>query len=41
MPAVDGGEGRKALESVQAIYLSARRRQPVTLPLSAADTLEA
>lgn len=40
-PAVDGHEGRKSLEIVQAIYLSARRGRPVALPLTAADTLEA
>lgn len=32
-PAVDGREGRKSVEIIRAIYLSARLGKPVTLPL--------
>lgn len=33
-PRVDGREGRKAVEIIRAIYRSARRGEPVTLPLT-------
>jgi len=33
-PLVDGYEGRKSIEVVQAIYRSARTNAPVSLPLA-------
>ena len=38
-PYVDGEAGRKALELVLAIYLSAKEHRPVTLPLADGSTL--
>ena len=39
-PYVTAEAGRRALETVLAIYLSAKRGQPVTLPLDAAASRE-
>ena len=39
-PYVDAEAGRRALELVLAIYLSAAEHRPVKLPLSACSTMD-
>jgi len=39
-PLIDGYEGRRAVEAILAIYLSAERGQPVRLPLTADPQLQ-
>jgi predicted dehydrogenase len=40
-PTVTGLDAYRALEVIKAVYLSEARRQPIRLPMSAADRAEA